>query len=586
MLLQSLVKLYEAWAEKGEIEKLGWNPVKISYGISLDEEGNVDEIIHLKTNAPKGNKEIPSLISLPMPVKRSVGVASNFLYDNATYVFGYDNSNKPDRAKQCFDCFRNVGNKVLENSDDEFSTVIKKFLQKDYSEFENLSDLLTELNCTETTVDDILNKGANLLLMPLGKFPTDSKAICESWNSYYEHSDAPKGVCLVTGKDDHIAKLHPVIKNIRGAQAAGASLVSFNATAFNSYGKENGYNAPVSEYAAFAYTSALNKLVSDNDHRVFSGDTTVVCWTEDGESAYQDVFAGIFNSDDEVKQKDLHDTIVSIVNGNEIKWEGIPLNPSNNFYILGISPNSARLSVRFFIKNTFGKVMENLLKNQQRMEMVKPKYEKRVHIPLISILNETKKFNPETKKVIDKEFKPHLASDIIKATINNTRYPDALYYSILNRVSAEHEINWVKASVIKACLIQNYKGVVTVAFNENSNNKAYWLGALFSELEQIQKEAHRGSEINTTIRDRYFSSASLMPSKIFPVLIDLAQNHIKKISNVGAKVNCQKRLEETMSKLEDKFPNSLTLDEKGMFQLGYYQRTQERFTGKEDKNNG
>ena len=133
MLLQSLVKLYEAWAEKGEIEKLGWNPVKISYGISLDEEGNVDEIIHLKTNAPKGNKEIPSLISLPMPVKRSVGVASNFLYDNVTYVFGYDNSNKPDRAKQCFDCFRNVGNKVLENTDDEFSTVIKKFLQKDYS---------------------------------------------------------------------------------------------------------------------------------------------------------------------------------------------------------------------------------------------------------------------------------------------------------------------------------------------------------------------------------------------------------------------------------------------------------------------
>ena len=350
MLLQSLVKLYEAWAEKGEIEKLGWNPVKTSYGISLDEEGNVDEIIHLKTNAPKGNKEIPSLISLPMPVKRSVGVASNFLYDNATYVFGYDNSNKPDRAKQCFDCFRSVGNKVLENSDDEFSTVIKKFLQKDYSEFENLSDLLTELNCTETTVDDILNKGANLLLMPLGKFPTDSKAICESWNSYYEHSDAPKGVCLVTGKDDHIAKLHPVIKNIRGAQAAGASLVSFNATAFNSYGKENGYNAPVSEYAAFAYTSALNKLVSDNDHRIFAGDTTVVCWTEDGESAYQDVFAGIFNSDDELKQKDLRNTIVSIVNGNEVKWEGIPLNPSNNFYILGISPNSARLSVRFFIQ--------------------------------------------------------------------------------------------------------------------------------------------------------------------------------------------------------------------------------------------
>lgn len=580
MLLQSLVKLYEAWAEKGEIEKLGWNPVKISYGISLNEEGNVDEIIHLKTNAPKGNKEIPSLISLPMPVKRSVGVASNFLYDNVTYVFGYDNSNKPDRAKQCFDCFRSVGNKVLENSDDEFSTVIKKFLQKDYSEFENLSDLLTELNCTETTVDDILNKGANLLLMPLGKFPTDSKAICESWNSYYEHSDAPKGVCLVTGKDDHIAKLHPVIKNIRGAQAAGASLVSFNATAFNSYGKENGYNAPVSEYTAFAYTSALNKLVSDNDHRIFAGDTTVVCWTEDGESAYQDVFAGIFNSDDELKQKDLRNTIVSIVNGNEVKWEGIPLNPSNNFYILGISPNSARLSVRFFIQNTFGKVMENLLKNQQRMEMVKPGFEKFNYIPLWRILGET-----VNKKSRDKKCKPHLAGDVLNSIINDYNYPSTLYYGILGRISAEQNINWVKASVLKAYLLKNYdskyKEEITVDYNENSNNKAYLLGVLFSNLEEIQNTANPG--IKSTIRDRYFTAASSTPSRVFPILIDLAQNHIKKIPNVGAKVNCQKMLTKTMAKLGDKFPNRLKLDEKGMFQLGYYQRTQERFTGKEDK---
>lgn len=580
MLLQSLVKLYEAWAEKGEIEKLGWNPVKISYGISLDEEGNVDEIIHLKTNAPKGNKEIPSLISLPMPVKRSVGVASNFLYDNATYVFGYDNSNKPDRAKQCFDCFRNVGNKVLENTDDEFSTVIKKFLQKDYSEFENLSDLLIVLNCTETTVDDILNKGANLLLMPLGKFPTDSKAICESWNSYYEHSDAPKGVCLVTGKDDHIAKLHPVIKGIRGAQAAGASLVSFNATAFDSYGKENGYNAPVSEYAAFAYTSALNKLVSDNDHRIFAGDTTVVCWTEDGESAYQDVFAGIFNSDDEVKQKDLRDTIVSIVNGNEVKWEGIPLNPSNNFYILGISPNSARLSVRFFIQNTFGKVMENLLKNQHRMEMVKPSFEKFNYIPLWRILGET-----VNKKSRDKKCKPHLAGDVLNSIINDYNYPSTLYYGILGRISAEQNINWVKASVLKAYLLKNYESTykeeITVDYNENSNNKAYLLGVLFSNLEEIQNTANPG--IKSTIRDRYFTAASSTPSRVFPILIDLVQNHIKKIPNVGAKVNCQKMLTETMSKLGDKFPNRLKLDEKGMFQLGYYQRTQERFTGKEDK---
>ncbi len=583
MLLQSLVKLYEAWAEKGEIEKLGWNPVKISYGISLDEEGNVDEIINLKTKSSNGNTTIPSTIELPKDVGKTSGVTSNFLYEKATYVFGYDNSKKPDRLKKSFDCFRSVGNKVLENTDDEFSTVIKKFLQKEYSEFENLSDLLANLNCTKNTINEILNKGATLLLMPLGKFPTDSKAICDSWNNYYTKSSSKKGICLVTGKYDHIEEHHPFIKNVSGTDKSRTYLVSFNKNAFNSYGKENGYNAPVSEYAAFAYTSALNKLVSDNDHRVFSGDTTVVCWTEDGESAYQDVFAGIFNSDDEVKQKDLHDTIVSIVNGNEVKWEGIPLNPSNNFYILGISPNSARLSVRFFIQNTFGKVMENLLKNQQRMEMVKPGFEKFNYIPLWRILGET-----VNKKSRDKKCKPHLAGDVLNSIINDYNYPSTLYYGILGRISAEQNINWVKASVLKAYLLKNYdskyKEEITVDYNENSNNKAYLLGVLFSNLEEIQNTANPG--IKSTIRDRYFTAASSTPSRVFPILIDLAQNHIKKIPNVGAKVNCQKMLTKTMAKLGDKFPNRLKLDEKGMFQLGYYQRTQERFTGKEDKNNG
>lgn len=580
MLLQSLVKLYEAWAEKGEIEKLGWNPVKISYGISLDEEGNVDEIINLKTKSSNGNTTIPSTIELPKDVGKTSGVTSNFLYEKATYVFGYDNSKKPDRLKKSFDCFRSVGNKVLENTDDEFSTVIKKFLQKEYSEFENLSDLLANLNCTKNTINEILNKGATLLLMPLGKFPTDSKAICDSWNNYYTKSSSKKGICLVTGKYDHIEEHHPFIKNVSGTDKSRTYLVSFNKNAFNSYGKENGYNAPVSEYAAFAYTSALNKLVSDNDHRVFSGDTTVVCWTEDGESAYQDVFAGIFNSDDEVKQKDLHDTIVSIVNGNEVKWEGIPLNPSNNFYILGISPNSARLSVRFFIQNTFGKVMENLLKNQHRMEMVKPGFEKFNYIPLWRILGET-----VNKKSRDKKCKPHLAGDVLNSIINDYNYPSTLYYGILGRISAEQNINWVKASVLKAYLLKNYdskyKEEITVDYNENSNNKAYLLGVLFSNLEEIQNTANPG--IKSTICDRYFTAASSTPSRVFPILIDLAQNHIKKIPNVGAKVNCQKMLTETMSKLGDKFPNRLKLDEKGMFQLGYYQRTQERFTGKEDK---
>lgn len=579
MLLQSLVKLYETLAKKGEIEKPGWSPVKISYGLCLNNDGNIDKIIFLKQKTSDGKKEIPRQISLPMPVKRSSGVASNFLYENSTYLFGYDSSGKPDRAAKAYQACKEKHCKILENCDSDAAVSIKKFF--DHT-IENVQDELLNCGCTQPMVDEILGKGANMLLMPLGKFPFNFDEICKAWDKNYANSDSKKGICLVTGKTDKIAVLHPLIKNVKGAQSSGASLISFNGSAFESYGKSQGYNATVGEYATFAYAAALNKLISDPDHRINVGDTTVVCWTEDAEPAYQSLLYSILNTNDTISQEDLKGIIANIAQGKTVNWGKVPLHPDNNFYILGISPNSARLSVRFFIKNTFGKIMENILLHEQQMNIVKPSFETREYLTLWQTVSQT--VNQKSK---DKSCKPHLAGDVLNAILNGTSYPSTLYYGVQNRISAERDITWGKAAIIKAYLMRNIKTIpkedLTVELNEHSENKAYLLGVLFSNLEEIQNAANPG--IKATIKDRYFTSASSTPALIFPLLIELAQAHLKKIGETSRKIYYQKKLTETMSKLGTELPVRLKLEEKGMFQLGYYHQTQKRYTRKEEINN-
>lgn len=582
MLLQSLVKLYETLAQKGEIERSGWNPVKISYGICLDNDGNIDRIISLKQKTADGKKEIPKPISLPMPVKKASGVVSNFLYENSTYLFGYDSSGKPDRAAKALQSCKEKHCKILENCDSNAAVSIKKFF--DHA-VENVQDTLLSCGCTQSMIDDILGKGANILLMPLGKYPFYFDEICRAWDESYANSDGKKGICLVTGKYDNIAVLHPLIKNVKGAQSAGASLISFNGSAFESYGKTQGYNATVGEYAAFAYASALNKLISDTDHRINIGDTTVVCWTEDAEPAYQNLLYSALNGDDTVSQEDLKSAITNIAQGKTVNWEKVPLHPDNNFYILGISPNSARLSVRFFVRNTFGKVMQNILLHEEQMKIVKPSFETLEYLTLWQTVSQT--VNPKSK---DKSCKPHLAGDVLNAILNGTNYPATLYYGVQSRISAERKITWGKAAIIKAYLMRNYKinykEDLTLESNDNRKQMVNLLGVLFSNLEEIQNAANPG--IKATIRDRYFTSASSTPALVFPLLIELAQKHLKKLP-IQKKIYLSNQLTETMSeirKLTTEFPVKLGLEEKGIFQLGYYGQTQKRYTRKEEVNNG
>lgn len=316
-----------------------------------------------------------------------------------------------------------------------------------------------------------------------------------------------------------------------GAQSSGASLVSFNAPAFESFGREQGETAPVSGYAAFAYGAALNHLLSDRVQYI--GDTAVVAWAEGGGEQYQDVFsAALFGQKtDSISDADFTDILHKLALGLAVSWDTLPLNPQTQFYVLGLAPNAARLSVRFFLRNSFGAFAQNTQKHYDRLDIARLAYERVAQLSLWSLLNETVNQNAR-----DKSPSPQMAGDALRAILTNGPYPATLYQGVQLRIRAEHEITRGRAAIIKAYLLQNtartaaypsYEEVLTVKLNEESAYLPYVLGRMFSVLEAIQQQANPG--INTTIKDKYFNSACSMPGSVFPLLVNLAQKHLKKI---------------------------------------------------------
>ena len=583
MVLQSLVNLYEVLLQKGKVGKPGWAKEKVSYGLNIDENGVLKSVISLKVPDKKGNKEVPSAINLPIHIKKSVNIAANFLSDSSTYLFGLDGKGNRERSKQCFESSKALHSLLLADNDSNASKAIKLYFDK--IDIDNIESYLVSIGCNESVISDILQKGANLVFMPFGKSATEYDDICMCWDKHYGENKSDVGMCLVTGEHLPIAKLHPSIKGVRGGQAMGTSLVSFNAPAFESFDKKQGMNSPVSEYAAFAYTTTLNYLLSQVNYVTTFGDTTVVCWTEDDNEGCQQIYAKLFGNSDDLTQDNLIDTVRKLAMGKSVEWESITINPDVKFYILGLSPNAARLSVRFFLVNTFGNFMKNAVRHQDDMEITVPNFLSNSYFPVWKVLRET--VNQKSK---NKSAKPQLAGDYLCSILNGYRYPATLYNNIMIRINAERSVNAersaIRAAVIKAYLVRNYpeyKEVLTVSKNNDTDNKAYNLGVLFALLEEIQSMANPG--INTTIKDKYFSSASSTPAAVFPYLIDLAQKHIKKIRSEkpGFCVAKQKEITEVLSKFEDSFPARMSMQEKGAFQIGYYHQTQVRYTKKEDK---
>lgn len=605
MILRALVDYYEILAQSGEISRPGYCKAKVSFALNLTPKGELLNVIPLKEEALRGKKtvEVPRSLEVPEQVKKSSGIQSNFLCENSGYVLGVDTKGKPERSRQCFEAFATLHHRVLDGVSGVAAEAVLAFIDAWQPEQAQQCEVLISYYGE-------LVSGVNIVFMIQGKgYAHDDPEIKTAWNEYHtNNSNMTQMRCLVTGKLAPVARLHPNIKGVRGAQSSGASLVSFNAPAFESFGHEQkddtgqGINAPVSEYAAFAYTTALNYLISDADHRQNLGDTTVVYWAVSPQKIYRDFFKFSLNPMPQPEQPGetkvdrqaegiLQDLFSKLVLGKPVAGdvEGF-IDKETRFYVLGLAPSAARLSVRFFMENSFGNFLKNLKRHYDDLEIGKNPNDFE-YLPVWKLLDET-----VSSKVRVKEASPLLSGEVMRSILTGAPYPDTLLSNVLLRIRAEqddedkhtYKITRGRAAIIKACLLRrqnnkNYKEVLTVSLNEDSTNRAYVLGRLFAVLEKAQQDANPG--INSTIKDRYFTSACATPASVFPILLRLSVHHIAK-SDYGS--ISERKVGDLMQKLQvenNPFPAHLSLDEQGIFILGYYHQQRANFTksNKEDK---
>ena len=584
MILPALVKHYENLAEKEMVSKPGWCSAKVSYQIELSSAGEVKGIISLKSEEERGKKTVLTHQILPVPemVTRSSGVSANFLCDNAKYLLGISRENDAKNKKRAEECFQAAKEKhlsLLEGAKGKMAKAICLFFEK--------WNPGSAMECPEIRENwEEITDGGNLIFGMEGDYAQDDLEIKELWNNRkQEENEDIEGICLVTGQRSEIARIHRGIKGVPGAQSSGAALVSFNASSFESYGKEQSYNAPVGKYAEYAYTTALNFLLSDREHSLQIGDAMVVFWAESGEKDYQDAFMECMDPPTD-NQEELKYLFEKVQSGGRIEILGNELNPEQKFYVLGLSPNAARLSVRFFYENSFGKILNNISEHYRRMEIVKPNWETKEYLNVKELLFET-----VNKKAKDKKPVSNMAAMTFRAILSGERYPARLYSDIMIRIRAEQEegkLSWRKIAILKTYLIRNcnwMEGEDYMGLNEESNDTAYVLGRLFAILEEIQAEANPG--IQATIRDRYYNSACATPAAIFPVLIRLKNSHMKKLGREkeSAKNYYEKLFSDIIWKIdgEEGFPKRLSLEEQGKFAIGYYHQRQKKYEKREEK---
>ncbi|WP_013630167.1 type I-C CRISPR-associated protein Cas8c/Csd1 [Rubinisphaera brasiliensis] len=576
MILQALNSLYSRLENDPEtqIAPFGYSPQKIVGSIVIDRDGQLIDFV--PQYREEGKKRIARTVQVCGGAKPSgSGINPCFLWDNPAYLLGYKpDDTKPERTREAFEASRQLHLSYEKEIDTPDYSAVCRFLENwNPDEAANYPALVD--NATGFFVFQISGKQ---------QYAHQNEAIKRWWNQRLQGSESEaaglQGICLVTGETQIMARLHePKIKGVRDAQAAGAALVSFNANAYESYGKSQSYNAPVSEQAAFQYCTALNYLLArENNRSLTIGDATVVYWSEEP-TPVEDVLSLMFSPPVSAEDASTRNAIAKDL---ELISQGLfpPErfgNLETRFYVLGLSPNAARLSVRFWYVSTLREMLEHLQQHMQDLQMC-GKPEKEFAMPAVWQLT------AETARE-SKDVSPLLAGAVMKAILTGQPYPEALYSAILRRLRMDRNMNYRRACILKACLNRNHRlgtnsqlpKEVSVSLDPEYPDAAYHMGRLFAELEKSQEDALPG--LNATIKDRFFGAASATPASVFPRLIRMNQHHLSKLEG-GSKHYHEKRIQEICQQINT-FPSHLQLHQQGLFALGYYHQRADIFTKKE-----
>ncbi len=579
MILHSLYKLYDRLVDDPAygIAKPGYSPQKISFRVVLKPNGSLFAIQDARIKNDKGKPIAGAQLVLGEAKPSGSGINPCLLWDNTTYMLGYKlDDPKPERTLKSFEAFRDKHLALETEINDTDFSVICRFLEKWTPE------KTAEYINANPEIKDLATGFGLFQIQGQVQSINEKSEILKWWDKQTVKPIGELGQCLITGDNAPIARLHPKIKSVAGAQSAGASIVSFNAPAYESYGKDQSFNAPVSEQAAFKYGTALNSLLNgpkSNKHRIRISDTTCVFWT-DQPSIVEDSLPFYFSdgSQDEAARSKVETFLKSLRLGTQVLDELGEDTQNNHFYILGLAPNAARLSVRFFHQSTVAEFVSNLRAHHNDISIIR-QFEnakgKRQPDPEFPANWQLLK---ETARVYD-EIPPLLGGALMRAVLENAPYPEGLYSAVIRRIRADQTINYFRAAIVKGVLTRNHQQIISTMLDTENKEPAYLLGRLFATLEKIQEEGYfsqTGKELKGTIRDKYFSSASATPATIFPRLETLSTHHRRHL-NPPRKIQFDQLIGEIKWK-QSGTKNNHTLKEQGMFILGYYHQRKDLFT--------
>ena len=588
MILQALVQYYQRLLEHGDsgVSPYGYSQENISYVVHLSKEGEPVAVQPLFDTA--GKKPIPKRMRVPQPEKRSSGISPNFLWDKTSYVLGVSaNSNRCVKEHAAFKHFHL---QALKDDTDPGLRALRLFLEDWAPARFNTQPFSTDM-LDNNLVFKLDGESSYLHLRPAAQ--AIRARLLDPSNSTGAPSHAE--FCLVTGEMAAIARLHPAIKGVTGAQSSGASIVSFNCDAFKSYGKDQGKNAPVSDQAAFTYTTVLNHLLrrsADNRQRLSVGDATVVFWAEAAQPAQADVaenwladvLAPNAPSEDAQEAEEVRRSLEALAKGRPLRDINPKLDEATRVFVLGLAPNASRLSIRFWQTNTLGILAQRLREHMQDLALEPMPWKTPPSVWRLALVTPPSRGDPPKARAED--VPPLLAGELMRSILTGGRYPQTLLSNAVMRMRADGDISGLRVALCKAVLCrdlrfhasQSSNKEVPVSLDVQSNEPGYVLGRLFAVLEGAQRLA-LGGRVNATIRDRYYGSASATPALVFPVLLRNTQNHMSRIrkDKPGAAVNVERDIQDIIDKLPGEFPRHLPLQAQGRFAIGYYHQTQARF---------
>lgn len=582
MILQSLANYYIRKSRRprsGEnVAPYGMEYKEIKYLIEITSDG---DFVNLTDMRADGKRVIMTLV--PKSVGRS-GSASwqtaNLLWDHYGYVLGQPQAGKenPNAEKQLGSFIAKIESLPEELKREEDIAAVIKFYEK--GEHLKVLEHPSWPDCSKIA-------GCNMTfrLRDKSRAVTENPKLIEHAALAAEAEPEEGGVvgrCLVTGEIGEIARTHAKI----GVGASQANLVGFQRNSgYDSYGKEQGYNAPVSKKAEFCYTTALNMLLKSNENRVVLGGATLLFWAEpniiseeeaaDAESAVKALIYGSRSG----REKKADFGVANAKNIFEAIFTGrVPTSTGDKFCVLGIAPNKARLSVVFWKRGTIKEIAANVGRYFSDAELLNG--DEAIQPSIYDILRASE-FQGKMENVPS-----NMIPAMVYSIFNGTPFPSSVFGHIMERIRAERNPSGVRAAFVKAYLNRKYRNTkgaeIQVSLDKNNMDTSYRLGRLLAVLQKLQEEANPG--LNTTLMDRFYSSMSSTPASVLPTLLRLKNHHLSKI-HTGRKIIFEQLLTEIFSGIDaGGLPKHMSLEQQGNFAIGYYHQREDLFRSKENKN--